>query len=318
MVGNQLKHMEAAAAVAEELNFSRAAKRLRLSQPAITKYIAELEEHLGVLLFARDHHTVSLTEAGRAYVEQARIALLHAERAVQVARSAGKNVETVLNVGRSPYADPYFTSVLRAIRLPLFPRLKLNLSSGFSCDLAHEVLVGAVDLAVVIEPPLSDLFTSLKIDESPLYVVISRDDDLANYPSIRIDQLGKKRWILFHRQSHPPLYDLIQRRARDSKIVPSMLQHFMVPEDAIPLLSDPGTLVIVGKSGALRIARDGLTMRPLEELTLIAKTLLISRADNDSKAVSELVRGFMRRLNSIAADEQMSLPMPANVPDEAA
>jgi DNA-binding transcriptional LysR family regulator len=315
MVRNELKHMEAATAVAAELNFSRAAKRLRLSQPAITKYIAELEEHLGVLLFARDHHTVSLTDAGRAYVEQARIALLHAERAVQVARSAGKDVETILNVGRSPYADPFFTFVLRAIRLPLFPRLKLNLSSGFSCDLAHEVLVGAVDVAVVIEPPLSDLFTSLKIDESPLYVVISLEDELASYPSVRFDQLAKKRWILFHRQSHPPPYDLIQRRARDSRVVPSMLQHFMIPEDAIPLLSDPGTLVIVGKSGALRIARDGLTMRPLEELSLLAKTVLISRADNDSKVVSELVRGFMRRLKSIAADEQLSLPLPANAPE---
>lgn len=317
MVRNELKHMEAATAVAAELNFSRAAKRLRLSQPAITKYIAELEEHLGVLLFARNHHTVCLTDAGRAYVEQARIALLHAERAVQAARSAGQDVETVLNIGRSPYADPFFTSVLRAIRLPLFPRLKLNLSSGFSCDLAHEVLVGALDVAVVIEPPLSDLFTSLTIDESPLYVVISREEELADHPSIRFDQLAKKRWILFHRQSHPPLYDLIQRRARDSKVVPSMLQHFMVPEDAIPLLSDPGTLVIVGKSGALRIARDGLTMRPLEEQALVAKTLLISRADNDSKIVSELVRGFMRRLKSITADEQLSLPLPANAPEPA-
>ena len=112
MSGNDLKYMNAAVAVAEELSFSRAAKRLRLSQPAITKYIAELEETLGVLLFVRDHHAVSLTEAGRAYVEEARIALLHADRAVQAARAAGRDVEMVLNIGRSPYADPFFTSML--------------------------------------------------------------------------------------------------------------------------------------------------------------------------------------------------------------
>lgn len=76
MARNYLKHMEAAIAVAEELNFSRAAKRLRSSQPAITKHIAELEQSLGVLLFVRDHHAVSLTEAGKAYVEEARIAVL--------------------------------------------------------------------------------------------------------------------------------------------------------------------------------------------------------------------------------------------------
>jgi len=309
MVGNDLKHMEAAVAVAEELSFSRAAKRLHLSQPAITKYISELEESLGMILFIRDHRTVSITEAGRAYVEEARIVLLHAERAVQAARAAGRNVETVLNVGRSPYADPFFTSVLLATRLPLFPRLKLNLSSGFSCDLAHEVLTGELDLALVIEAPLSDLFTSLKIDESPLYVVVSREDDLANFPSISFQQLGHKRWILFQRQSHPPLYDLIQSRAEELKIMPSTLQHFMVPEEAVPLMTHPGGAVIVGKSGGLRIARHGLTMRPLEDERLSASTQLICRADNDSRVLGELVRSFMKRIRHVTIDEQMSLPL---------
>ena len=58
MSGNDLKYMKAAIAVAEELNFSRAAKRLHLSQPAITKYILELETMLGVILFIRDHHVI--------------------------------------------------------------------------------------------------------------------------------------------------------------------------------------------------------------------------------------------------------------------
>jgi DNA-binding transcriptional LysR family regulator len=150
---NELKYMEAANAVAEELSFSRAARRLRLSQPAVTKQIAELEESLGVTLFLRDHHVVSLTDAGRAYVEEARIAILHAERAVQAARAAVQNAETILNIGRSPYVDPFFTSTLLATRLPLFPRMRLNLSSGFSCDLVHDVLIGELDIALVIEPP---------------------------------------------------------------------------------------------------------------------------------------------------------------------
>src|SRR5690242_7693024 len=98
MSGNELKYMKAAIAVAEELSFSRAARYLHLSQPAVTKYVAELEEILGVLLFYRDHRTVALTDAGKAYVEESRIAILHAERAVQVARAAGHDIETVLNV----------------------------------------------------------------------------------------------------------------------------------------------------------------------------------------------------------------------------
>jgi DNA-binding transcriptional LysR family regulator len=178
--------------------------------------------------------------------------------------------------------------------------------------LVHDVLTGELDLAFVIEPPLSDLLTSLKIDESPLYVIISREDELAAHPSVSFQQLAERRWILFQRRSHPPLYDLIQKQAQESKVIPSALQHFMIPEEAVPLMNDAGGVVIVGKSGALRIARDGLTMRPLEETALRASTLLISRADNDSKAVSELVRSFMRRMKHLDIDEQMSLPLQPN------
>lgn len=310
MARNELKYMEAAIAVAEELSFSRAAKRLHLSQPAITKQIAELEESLGVILFIRDHHVVSITDAGRAYVEEARIAVLHAERAVQTARAAGQDAEMILNIGRSPYTDPFFTSTLLATRLPLFPKMRLNLSSGFSCDLVHDVLSGELDIALVIEPPNSAMLTGLKIDESPFYVVMSQEDELANYPSLTMDQLAGKRWLLFQRGTHPPLYDLIRKSAQDLQIIPSALQHFMVPEEAIPLLHEPGGVVIVAKSGALRIARSGLTMRPLDETRLMMNTLLIARADNDSRVVSELVRNFMRRMNHLTIDNQMSLPIP--------
>jgi DNA-binding transcriptional LysR family regulator len=310
MSGNDLKYMRAAIAVAEELSFSRAAKRLHLSQPTITKYISELEEMLGVILFIRDHHVVSLTDAGRAYVEEARIAVLHSDRAIQAARAAGHDTEMTLNVGRTPYADPFYTSTLVTMRLPLFPRLRLNLTSGFSCDLAHDVLTGELDAAVVIDPPESGQITSLKIDESPLFVVISRADQLARLPSLKLEDLAGRRWMMFQRSSHPPLYDLILTCAHDAKSIPSAIQHFMVPEETTPLLIDPHGIVIAPKSGALRIAREGYTMRPIEEERLIMRTLLISRADNASPALSELFRGFMRRMKQNTIHDQMSLPIP--------
>ena len=71
MARDQLKLMEAAIVLAEELNFSRAARRLHISQPALTKQVSELESRLGVLLFNRDKQTVTLTAAGRAYIEEA-------------------------------------------------------------------------------------------------------------------------------------------------------------------------------------------------------------------------------------------------------
>jgi len=228
---------------------------------------------------------------------------------VQAARAAQQEAELVLNVGRSPYVDPYFTTMLRAIRLPLFPRLHLQLSSGFSCDLTQDVLNGDLDIALVNEPPPSGQLAEFEIEESPFYVVMSREDPLAQLPALELDHLSRRRWIMFQRNLHPPLYDLIQKLAHEGRVIPSALQHFMVPEECLSLLLDPGGIVTAPKSGALRIARDGLTMRPLDYARLRMKTQLISRADNPSPAISELFRTFMRKLKRTQVDRQISLPL---------
>jgi DNA-binding MarR family transcriptional regulator len=138
----------AAIILAEELNFSRAARRLHISQPALTKQVAELESRLGVLVFNRDKQMVSLTDAGRAYVEQARLCVFHSKRAVHTVHTAAREIGSVLSVGRSPYIDPFLISTLLTARLPLFPDLKLELPSRFSLELIHDVLAGTLDLAI--------------------------------------------------------------------------------------------------------------------------------------------------------------------------
>ena len=172
------------------------------------------------------------------------------------------------------------------------------------------MLNGDLDAAVVIEPPQSGHLAEFEIDESPFYVVMSREDQLAQLPALDLNHLSHRRWLLFQRNSHPPLYDLFHKLAGEAHVVPSAVQHFMIPEECLPLLLDPGGIVIVAKSGALRIARDGLTMRPLDDARLKMKTQLISRVDNPSPAISELFRTFMRRLTKTRLDGQMSLPLP--------
>jgi signal transduction histidine kinase len=163
--------------------------------------------------------------------------------------------------------------------------MRLNLSSSFSCDLVHDVLSGELVAALVIQPPESGKLTGVKIDESPLFVVMSRDDELASLPFLRLEHLANRRWLMFQRNSHPPLYDLIFSCAQNARVIPSAIQHFMVPEETIPLLMTPHGIVIAPKSGALRIARDGYTMRPIEEERLLMSTLLISRSNNTSPAL---------------------------------
>ena len=274
----------------------RAARRLGVGQPRLTRIIAELEELICVQLFIRNHHSVQITSAGEAYVERARIALLHGERAFQAAQAAGKGVAEVLCVGKSPYTDPALTSALLAITLPSHPRLRIELTSQYSGGLIQELIAGALDLAIAINPPDSRALTSVKIAETPFYIGMLKEDKLAENPSLTLDAMGDRCWVIFERRLHPSLYDAIMRLANKKKVVPTKIYHVTAPEEAFQFIANASALAFFVKAGALAMAHSGITMRPLIERSIYPKTYLLSRIDNDSRPASELVRAFMTRI----------------------
>lgn len=305
----EIRLLETAIVLAEELHFSRAATRLNIEQSTVSKRIDELEAELGYQLFERDHKLVELTEAGRRFVEEARIALLHVQRAILSGRSAKEDAEMILNVGRSPYTDPFLVTMLLSVRVPLFPQLKIELSHQFSCDLVRDVLAGGLDLAIATEPPASKRLTTVKIAELPFYIAMPAEDELAYQNSVTMDMLADRPWVIFEKQMHPLVYDSVLRLAGERKVAPARIQHVVVPEDAYPFIADENAVAFLVKSGALRIARDGVTVRPLAEETLTLKTYLASRADDTSKVLSELVRAFMRKLATFSPAPPSPSPM---------
>jgi DNA-binding transcriptional LysR family regulator len=310
MVLPEIRLLETAVVLAEELNFSRAAEILHIDQSAVSMRMKDLEDQVGYLLFKRNHKTVELTEGGRKFVEEARVALLHAERAVLAGRAASRDAEVILNIGRSPYTDPSLVTTLLSIKLPLFPQLKIELSQQFSCDLIREVLTGGLDLAIATEPTDAKRLTMVKVGESPFYIAMSEEDELAYEGSVTLDALAGRPWVIFERKMHPPVYDAVMRLAKERNAAPVNLHHIVVPEDAYPFIAQNGGVAFVVKSGAIRIARDGITVRPLAEESLILKTYLASRAEEKSKVVSELVRAFMRKLGTF----DPLRPSPARIP----
>ncbi len=101
-----LRHLYAVIVLSEELNFTRAARRLQISQPALSRKILDIENQHGFQLFVRDRKKpAQLTEAGRAFVQEARSALLHADRAILLARAAHYGYTDVLLVEHAFIAE---------------------------------------------------------------------------------------------------------------------------------------------------------------------------------------------------------------------
>jgi len=303
-----LRLMRAAVAVAEELNFPRAAVRLHVSQPALTKQIQDLEGYLGTKLFERDHQKVTMTDAGHAFVAEARMALLHHQRAIQAAKSAASGAEAILNVGQSPYIDPFLTSIVSSVHLPLYPNLHLHMSSDYSPELSRRVVVGELDLAVLAAGGDVSQLSSVELSSSPLYILLERTSDLASQREFILRDLKNVPWILFAPQVHPVLYEAITDLAVKNGANPPEKQHVTSAEQAAQLVKNTGGVAFLTKCEAWRVAVDGLTLRPLVEPGLALRTVVVARNDA-GRLVSEFMRAIVRKVRRIATPAQQKLPL---------
>ena len=178
-------------------------------------------------------------------------------------------------------------------------------------NLIDDLLAGVLDLAIANEPPESPLLTCVQIAEQPFYIAMSKREELARHPAVSLDQMGGRRWILFDRQLHPPLYDTIIYAATERGIRAQSIQHVVAPEEAFPFVADGSAIAFMVKAGALLMARNGVTVRPLNEPNLNLKTCLVCRADDDSKIASEFVRAYMRKMPDKKKHQQLPLPISA-------
>ena len=130
----ELRLLRYVVAAAEELHFGRAAKRLNLSAPTLSKQIKDLERDLGYALFERRTRHVFLTPAGAAFVAEARQVLLGVERAVQYGYAASRGDTGELVIGYSPWFRPSVLVALQAAYAERVPGTRLLLQSAYSTN----------------------------------------------------------------------------------------------------------------------------------------------------------------------------------------
>lgn len=307
MSGAGTKYLRAVVVLMEERNFSRAARKLNLGQSALSKQMATLHELLGYELFVRSGRNMVPTAAGEIFVAEARIALEHAERAVRLSRAAHQSLGSTLHVGKSPYTDPFLITNLLSLHLPFFPNLKIELASKVAVALLHDLLDGSLDIAFLTGIPETPRITAVHVSEQAFFAVMLEQDDLASSFEITAEQLAERSCILFDRQVQPYLYDKVLKLGRPATALGSSIHHVTTAEEASQLVSRGLGVAILTQAGAWRIAREGLTIRPITIHDLTLETKLACRADNRSREVSEFVRGFMRQLQPQVVTNQLHL-----------
>jgi len=197
--GIELRTMRYIVAVGTELHFTRAAERVHVAQPSLSKQIRNVEEELGVELFKRSHRMVETTDAGRAFIENAQQALLYADRAAATARAASAGQHGKLLLGVSPSIDLELFSRIGKAFEKRYADVQFQFVSASASQQAEWVM--RCDLhAGLIELPIGHRgLAVLSLFREPMLLAISRNDRLASAKQLAPDQLKDRRLVLLAR-----------------------------------------------------------------------------------------------------------------------
>ncbi|CAM5335322.1 LysR family transcriptional regulator [Streptomyces avidinii] len=197
----ELRTLRYFVAVAEELHFGRAASRLHMSQPPLSRAVKQLETELGAALFDRSSAGVALTAVGAVLLEEARALLEQADRVrVRVAAAAGAALLTVGILGDS--ADPRVTRLADAYRR-LHPRVEVRVRETDLADPTCGLRAGLVDVALTRGPFDETGLTVRALRADPVGALLRADDPLARRDGLKLADLAGRRWFLFPQGTDP-------------------------------------------------------------------------------------------------------------------
>jgi DNA-binding transcriptional LysR family regulator len=212
----ELRHLRYFIAVAEELNFSRAAERMHMAQPPLSAAIRQLERDLGVDLFVRTTREVKLTDAGHAFLQGARRTLADAERAAADAKRAAAGELGHLRIAFS-WSTRFQTlpALGRAFRAS-HPDVEILAQEMWNARMPAAFANGSIDIAVSLCPEIAAELELAPIRKERLVALLPATHPLACEDEIPLSSLADEDFIVFPREIAPRLHDAfvsIYRRA---------------------------------------------------------------------------------------------------------
>ena len=247
-VSVELRHLRYFVAVAEELSFGRAARRLHLAQQSLSQQIAALERLLGVRLLDRDTRGTRLTAAGEAFLPSARDILARVEAAVTAVRPAAGTLDLAFLESTANYMLP---PVVRAVR-ERFPDTALSTHHVPIAALVAGLREGRYDAGFTRPPLVPDLATRTLVSE-PVCAVLPAGHPLADRAHLDLADLAGENWVLTPRGSWPPWHDKYDRDFAAAGFAPRVAQRAA----GVPTLLG---LVAAGV-GVTRLARSARSIR---------------------------------------------------------
>jgi DNA-binding transcriptional LysR family regulator len=290
-----LRHLEGFVAIAEELHFGRAAARLHLAQPALSQQIQRLEMSLGVDLLIRERRRTRLSDAGQAFLVEAKRTLAHAEMARTVARRAGRGELGRLRVGYVPTTSSTpFLAMLAGFQRR-YPDVQVELRELPLGSLAGPLRDDVVDVAFIARlgslACLGDDTAIHELSAEHFVAALSTDHPLAAHPAIDVAQLADEDFVFLAPEVCSEWYEAVTNVCRFAGFTPRVTHHAReVSTQLIIVAARLGVTLVPASTQALR--GEGVTFVPLADLSPQITSVVLWRAGDGSPVLHRFIEGL--------------------------
>ena len=209
----ELRHLRYFLAVGEALNFTKAAARLRVAQPALSRQIQDLEDEIGVDLLHRSSRGVTLTAEGKLFLKEVRELLKHADESIERVRALARGEYGELHIGYAPVPSTEILPPTLAAFQKAVPRVKVLLHDLSSDELIAGLRNGTLELAIMVEP-IGEQTVGIEFEvlrTEGLCVAMSAAQPLARLKSIPLERLAGEPIVGLSRKDYSEYYDYLDR-----------------------------------------------------------------------------------------------------------
>lgn len=293
----ELRHLRYFIAVAEELHFGRAAQVLGISQPPLSQQIQALEQELGTRLLDRTNRRVELSEAGRLFLDEARLVLAQVDKAADVARRVRLGELGELKIGFTTSA-PFTSSIPQAIFAfrQRFPAVHLALQEMNSMEVASQLEDESIQVGIMRPLALPESLVVVELLREPLVAIINAGHPLAqgSEQGLHLSELANEPFVFFPRTYGSGLYAQMMDLARAAGFTPLITQEAGEVMTIIGLVA-AGLGVTVLPASYRRMRIDGVVYRTLLDPDATSAVWLVQRKDQQSPMARAFVELVTRR-----------------------
>lgn len=288
----ELRHLRYFIAVAEELHFSRAAERLGMSQPPLSQQIRQLEAILDARLLTRTNRRVTLTEAGRLFLAEARDILQRVDHAVDLAQRGARGEAGELRIGftASTPLTATIPDTVFAFRQAL-PQVHLQLEEMTTLQQIDALLQAHLHIGIIRRTPLPEPLVADTLFEDPLVVVMRHDHALLQRRRKRVltlEALADEPFVMFSRGSGTGIRDQILALCRGAGFSPRISQEARESSTIIGLVA-AGLGVSLLPASYAHVSVEGVAYVPLADPGATSQVQVVRRRDERSPLVARFV-----------------------------